>query len=110
MLLSGCASDPPAAPAAASGTAVDVKTHSGTPVNLNTHCGIRYLQVGDGWFERVGGPLDDGNGNPPSGWGNPLQPGHVTLSGDLAIFRDDAGHQESFKRLDGPRSTATPCA
>jgi hypothetical protein len=81
-----------------------------TKVDLYTHCGIRYLQVGDGWFERVGGRLDDGNGNPPSGWGNPVQPGHVTVTGDLALFRDDGGHQESFKRLDAPPSTATQCA
>lgn len=46
-------------------------------MDLYTHCGIRYLQVGADWFERVGGPLVK-DGNPPAGWGNPSQPGRVT--------------------------------
>jgi hypothetical protein len=80
-----------------------------TTVDLYTHCGIRYLQVGAGWFERVGGPLVE-DGNPPAGWSNPSQPGRVTLADDLATFTDDAGHKESFKKLDKPPSSATNCA
>jgi hypothetical protein len=26
-------------------------------------------------------PLDDGNGNPPAGWGNPYQSGTITVEG-----------------------------
>lgn len=80
-----------------------------TAVDLYTHCGIRYLQIGVDWFERVGGPLDDA-GNPPSGWANPTQPGRVTVTGDIATFTDDAGHKESFKKLENPPSSETNCA
>lgn len=78
-------------------------------MELYTHCGIDYLQVGPDWFERVGGPLVN-EGNPPAGWSNPSQPGRVTVTDDLAIFTDDAGHQESFKKVDEPPSSATNCA
>ena len=61
------------------------------------------------WFERVGGPLIV-DGNPPSGWKNPSQPGRVTVSDGIATFTDDAGHKESFTRLDKPPPTATSCA
>jgi hypothetical protein len=107
LVLTGCSAQPPSPTSSGSaGTAVD----AGTAVELPTHGGIRYLHVGSDWFERVGGPPDDGNANPPSGWGNPVQRGHVTITGDLALFRDDAGHHKSFKKLDHPPSTATPCA
>jgi hypothetical protein len=33
------------------------------------------------WYERVGGNLDDGHGNPPAGWGNPYQAGTLTKPG-----------------------------
>lgn len=98
--LAGCSSEQPSPiPSASEGTTVD----------LYTHCGIRYVQVGVDWFERVGGPLVR-DGNPPAGWSNPSQPGRVTVADDLATFTDDAGHKESFKKLDQPPSSATNCA
>lgn len=100
LALAGCTSEQPSPIPSARG---------GTTVDLYTHCGIRYLQVGVDWFERVGGPLVN-EGNPPSGWGNPSQPGRVAVSGDLATFRDDVGHKESFRKLDKPPSSATNCA
>lgn len=81
----------------------------GTTVDLYTHCGIRYLQVGLDWFERVGGPLVE-DGNPPRGWSNPSQPGLVTVADELATFTDDAGHKESFKKVNNLPSSATNCA
>src|SRR6476619_1278863 len=100
LLVAGCTAQQPAPAALASGS---------TAVDLSTHCGIRHLQVGVDWFERVGGPLVK-DGNPPSGWRNPSQPGRVTVADGLATFNDDAGHKESFKKLDKPPSSATNCA
>ena len=65
--------------------------------DLYTHCGINGLSVNGKYFQHVGGALDDGSGNPPRGWGNPYQRGTLTVSGDLAVFRDDFGHVEKFK-------------
>ena len=69
--------------------------------DLYTHCGISGLKVNDRYFQHVGGSLDDGSGNPPGGWGNPYQHGTLTVSGDLAIFRDDRGHVEKFEVRSG---------
>jgi hypothetical protein len=99
LALAGCSSDKPSPVSSGSG---------GTTVHLYTHCGIRYLHVGVDWFERVGGPLVT-NGNPSAGWSNPNQPGRVTVADGLATFTDDAGHKESFKKLDKPPSSATNC-
>ena len=96
LALAGCSAEQPSA-------------SRGATVDLYTHCGIRYLQVGVDWFERVGGPLVK-DGNPPAGWSNPSQPGRVTLADDLATFTDDSGHKESFKKVDKPPSPATNCA
>lgn len=51
------------------------------------------------WYE-ADHPLSDGNGNPPPGWGNPDQPGTVTmLSATTAEFRDSLGHVVRFHLL-----------
>lgn len=68
---------------------------------LLTHCGIDDLQYDGHWYERVGGILDDGNGNPPPGWDNPTQAGRLTAIGDerpptKVVFTDDRGHHEEF--------------
>ena len=47
---------------------------SGMPTRLYTHCGIKELRVEDTFFIAET-PLDDGQGNPPPGWGNPCQDG-----------------------------------
>lgn len=68
---------------------------------LLTHCGIDELQYGGHWYERVGGVLDDGNGNPPTGWANPAQLGRLSAMDDKqpperVVFADDHGHHEEF--------------
>ena len=56
------------------------------PYNLYTHCGIDYAQVGNRYYEATP-PLSDGSGNPPPGWGNPYQPGILTvISPTQAVF------------------------
>jgi hypothetical protein len=74
-----------------------------TAVSLSTHCGIDDLEVDGRWYERVGGRLDDGQGNPPAGWADPTQSGVVAVAGDTLVFSDDSGHRESFR----PRPAAT---
>lgn len=80
-----------------------VKVFKPVPFDLYTHCGINELKANGRYFQRVGGILVDGSrtpsglGNPPSGWGNPVQHGTLTITGDIAVFRDKEGHVETFK-------------
>ena len=77
---------------------------------LYTHCGINEARVGNRYFEAVH-PLSDGQGNPPSGWGNPYQPGTMTLlSPATAVFRDQAGHQVRFRLRRGAMEFAHVCS
>lgn len=97
IALTACSSDQlnPAVQQASQGTTVG--TDSGEAFSLYTHCGIDELGLDGKFYERVGGPLDDGNGNPPNGWGNPYQPARLSREGNLMIFTDRAGHLEEFK-------------
>jgi hypothetical protein len=62
-------------------------------LDLYTHCGVFGTDVGGRWFA-ADPPLVEGAGNPPAGWGNPYQPGTLTLtSADEAVFTDEAGHE-----------------
>ncbi len=81
----------PAAPTAAAAT-----VPKPVPYNLYTHCGIDYVKVGSRYYEATP-PLSDGSGNPPPGWGNPYQPGALTvISATQAVFTDKAGHRVVF--------------
>lgn len=102
FILAACTTEAPApAPTNPPGAVV---------VDLYTHCGIRFLQIGDTWYERVGGQLGE-DGNPPTGWGNPTQLGQVAFTGSPAVFRDDRGHQEHFTPLPAaPAAVETACA
>ena len=83
------------------------------PYNLYTHCGIDYAQVGNRYYE-VTPPLSDGSGNPPPGWGNPYQPGTLTvISPTQAVFTDKAGHRVVFTLVPSGapgRATAPVCS
>lgn len=102
--LAACGSSPttahlasPARPSTASATA------AGSPQSyqLYTHCGIYEARIGSHYFQAVH-PLSDGQGNPPRGWGNPYQPGTITLlSPTTAVFRDRAGHRVEFRLRPG---------
>ncbi len=80
------------------------------PFDLMTHCGINELRSNGRYFQRVGGVLDDGSGNPPSGWGKPFQHGTLSVSGDVAVFRDKVGHVETFKVRPGATGFLNMCA
>ncbi|MDT4946630.1 MAG: hypothetical protein QOH14_3363 [Pseudonocardiales bacterium] len=81
-----------------------------SPYSLYTHCGIREARIGDTYFV-ADRPLDDGQGNPPPGWGNPYQAGTVTTpSPSVAVFRDSAGHIVRFHARPGATSYLTICS
>ncbi len=90
-LVAGCGSQMAAArPAATS-------AYRGEPYGLYTHCGIQWARI-DGAFWRATQPLSDGNGNPPAGWGNPIQEGTLTFrTQTTAEFTSRAG-SVTFKR------------
>jgi hypothetical protein len=63
------------------------------PFDLYTHCGVLGTDVGGVWFA-ADPPLVEGAGNPPAGWGNPYQPGTLTLvDAGEALFADEVGHR-----------------
>jgi hypothetical protein len=74
---------------------------------LFTHCGIE--QTDFGGRDWVAEPiLADGNRNPPAGWGNPTEPGTMTLvSTDRAEFRSRDGQRTATFR---PRAATDPPA
>jgi hypothetical protein len=77
---------------------------------LYTHCGINEARIGNHYFEAVH-PLSDGQGNPPPGWGNPYQPGTMTLlSPAMAVFRDQAGHHVRFRLRRGATEFEHVCS
>ena len=71
--------------------------------DLYTHCGVRDAVINGKYFVVVDHDgnavsLDDGNGNPPAGWGNPFQPGTMQfVSPTIAEFRDAQRHEVRFE-------------
>jgi hypothetical protein len=56
------------------------------PFDLFTHCGINGAMIDGVWWQAAP-ELNDGNGNPPNGWGNPYQAGVLHFTDDAnAIF------------------------
>lgn len=95
--------------AGAAGVALPPSPQVGVPyaVALSTHCGVRGMDIGGVWFA-ADPPLVEGAGNPPAGWGNPEQPGTLTLLGATqAVFADAAGHHVRLRADDAARPD--PC-
>ena len=69
-----CACADPATPMTEARPEAPTPTVSGMPIVLYTHRGIEELRV-DNTFFIAETSLDDGQGNPPPGWGNPYQAG-----------------------------------
>jgi hypothetical protein len=111
LALAACGSPPsplagPARPSPASAAAQAPPR----PFQLYTHCGIDEARIGNRYFEAVR-PLSDGQGNPPAGWGNPYQPGTMTLlSPSTAVFRDRAGHRVQFRLRPGATKFRHVCS
>jgi hypothetical protein len=110
--LAACGSSP-AAPLASPGRpspATAIAAGSPQPYRLYTHCGIDEARIGHRYFEAVR-PLTDGAGNPPPGWGNPYQPGTMTLlSPAMAVFRDHARHRVLFRLRRGATTFRHLCS
>jgi hypothetical protein len=110
--LAACGSSP-AAPLASPGRpspATAIAAGSPQPYRLYTHCGIDEARIGHRYFEAVR-PLTDGAGNPPPGWGNPYQPGTMTLLSPVtAVFRDHAGHRVLFRLRRGATTFRHLCS
>jgi hypothetical protein len=111
-VLAGCGSGPagqltsPARPARAAA----MPAGRAQPYQLYTHCGIDEARIGSRYFEAVR-PLSDGHGNPPSGWGNPYQPGTMTLVSPVAaVFRDHSGHRVLFRLRPGATAFRHLCS
>lgn len=76
---------------------------AGRQYSLYTHCGVREARIGNTYYA-ADHPLDDGRGNPPSGWGNPYQEGSITMpTPSTALFRDGLGHVVRFHTRPGAR-------
>ena len=106
-VLSACA--PPAAEQSNVSTTTTTTVASGVPFDLFTHCGIYEARVQDTFFAAEQ-PLDDGNGNPPAGWGNPYQSGTITVEGQSAVFHDDSGHTVTFHERPGATGFLRTCS
>ncbi|MEV8150531.1 hypothetical protein AB0O52_20605 [Arthrobacter sp. NPDC080073] len=104
-----CACAGPATPMAEASPETPPHTASGMPMMLYTHCGIEELRVDDTFFTAET-PLNDGQGNPPPGWGNPYQAGTVTVAGSEAVFRDDNGHIVTFRARPGATGFLKICS
>jgi hypothetical protein len=79
---------------------------------LFTHCGVLYVTINGTTFY-ADPPLTDGSGsgNPPAGWGNPMDTGQITLiTATTADFSDSSGHRAHFTSTpSGPTPTIQPC-
>lgn len=81
-------------------------------MTIFTHCGLDWpIAVDfDGSFWDPTGDAGQGTGNPPAGFGNPTDPGVMTLVGiDTATYRSQHGKVVQFQRHPGPRA-AVPCS
>lgn len=66
---------------------------------LYTHCGIEWARIDGVWWRT--GPLDDGNANPPSGWGNPYDAGELlVVDGTTAVYSGGPDVEVEFERTD----------
>jgi hypothetical protein len=82
---------PPCGPGAVIGTFY--------PYELYTHCGIIWAYFDGRWWQ-ADPVLSEGHSNPPRGWGNPQDSGHMALlKNDHARFRSANGFLADFKPL-----------
>ena len=80
------------------------------PFDLYTHCGVDEARIGTDYYE-ADRPLDDGMGNPPSGWSNPTATGTMTVYSDhSATFHDGLGHVVRFHLRSGAESFKQICS
>lgn len=71
---------------------------------LYVHCGVRWARIDGVWWETT--PLDDGNANPPDGWGNPHDKGELTVVDDSTA--EYAGGPDVTVRFERTNVTEVP--
>ncbi len=95
VVLAACSAGPP--PAVGPSVAAPPPIEGGgdwVRFELLTHCGLDGTVIefdGEHWEARGPGPLNDGSGNPPAGFGNPFDQGWI-----VRIDADEAGYQSSL--------------
>lgn len=80
-----------------SSTRAATHTKPGQPYQLYTHCGIERANIA-GTLWRATHPLSDGSGNPPAGWGNPVQQGTLVILGHGTARFDSSAGSVTFHR------------
>lgn len=66
---------------------------------LYTHCGIEWARIDGVWWQTT--PLNAGNANPPSGWGNPYDAGQLrVVDKSTAVYSGGPGVDVQFARTD----------
>ena len=83
--------------------------YSPYPFNLYVHCGVRDA-IFDGrlWVAVPG--TEDGNSNPPPGWGNPVDKGAMELvTEDRARYSSQSGGVVEFEPLTGGEDSRVQC-
>lgn len=109
--LTGCTTTTSIGPSAGPPTADRVRDLvDAAPFELDTHCGIDELMFRGKYYVRVGGPLDDGQGNPPAGWDNPSQRGGLVVYTTYAVFSDAKGHVVRFTIRPGATGFEKACS
>jgi len=108
VTLTGCGSV--TTPTTSQDLAASVSSRVITNFDLYTHCGVREARIGNDFYY-ASPVLDDGNGNPPSGWGNPYQMGTMTVLGNgTAHFSAPRGLEADFQLRPGATSWTMICS
>ena len=97
-------------PAGSQGPSASAKGHVTPAFDLYTHCGVREAKIGSDFYA-ASPVLDDGNGNPPTGWGNPWQIGTMTVYGNgTAHFSAPGGLEADFHLRPGATDWRMICS
>ncbi len=106
--IAGCAY-PSRLVKAPTATSASANASETVPYALYTHCGIDEARFDNRFYEAID-PLSDGNGNPPDGWGNPIQEGTMRrLSSNELVFQDQRGHYVVFRLRPGASAFRRIC-
>ncbi|MFN8146021.1 MAG: hypothetical protein U0R76_01035 [Candidatus Nanopelagicales bacterium] len=111
LALSACSTAVPASapPTAAPSASREVSTYV-SEFELYTHCGVREARVGDRYYEATP-VLDDGQGNPPPGWGRGSTVGTMTMYADgTAHFSAPGGLEADFRVRPNATTWAVLCS
>ena len=83
-------------PSSASATGSTGSTPGAKPFEVYTHCGIESARIHGRWWHAEPPLYNKARSGPPAGWGDPYQPGTLTMqSADRATF-EALGQQVVF--------------